>query len=173
MKAITIYQPFATLIAIGAKTFETRRWRTLHRGKIAIHAAKKMPPRMWNLFWQDPFYKHLKDAGVRDPTRLPRGAVVCVAELTDCIDTSLAKDIPADERSFGNWTPGRYAWKLENIQRLPTPIDARGQQGLWDWEEQQFESEVMKLMDPFEKAYLKNSIKAGNWGGGPRTKEEP
>lgn len=40
MKAITLTQPWATLVAIGAKCIETRGWSTPHRGQLAIHAAK-------------------------------------------------------------------------------------------------------------------------------------
>jgi hypothetical protein len=46
MKAITIWQPWASLIAIGAKQYETRSWETKYRGPIAIHAAKKDPCKM-------------------------------------------------------------------------------------------------------------------------------
>jgi activating signal cointegrator 1 len=42
MKAITIIQPWATLIALGEKKFETRSWATKHRGPLAIHAGKKI-----------------------------------------------------------------------------------------------------------------------------------
>jgi len=40
MKALTLYQPWATLIAIGAKKVETRWWSTKYRGPLAIHAGK-------------------------------------------------------------------------------------------------------------------------------------
>jgi hypothetical protein len=41
---------------------------------------------------------------------------------------------PEPERSFGDYTPGRYAWILTNIKPLPAPIPAKGALGLWDWE---------------------------------------
>lgn len=41
MKAISLWQPWATLIATGAKQIETRSWATSYRGPIAIHAAKR------------------------------------------------------------------------------------------------------------------------------------
>lgn len=41
MKALTIWQPWATAIAIGAKRIETRSWETHYRGPIAIHAAAR------------------------------------------------------------------------------------------------------------------------------------
>ena len=39
-KTLTIAQPWATLVAIGAKQIETRSWQTNYRGDIAIHAGK-------------------------------------------------------------------------------------------------------------------------------------
>jgi hypothetical protein len=42
MKAITIIQPWATLIAFGEKEFETRSWATNYRGNLAIHAGRKI-----------------------------------------------------------------------------------------------------------------------------------
>ena len=39
MKAISLLQPWATLVSIGAKRVETRSWRTDYRGPIAIHAS--------------------------------------------------------------------------------------------------------------------------------------
>lgn len=42
MKAITLWQPWASLIACGAKTIETRSWGTPYRGPLAIHASKRM-----------------------------------------------------------------------------------------------------------------------------------
>jgi len=47
MKAITIHQPYASLIACGAKIYETRSWATKYRGKIAIHAGKSDPIRTY------------------------------------------------------------------------------------------------------------------------------
>jgi len=41
LKAITILQPWASLIACGAKQIETRSWATKYRGQLAIHAGKQ------------------------------------------------------------------------------------------------------------------------------------
>ena len=43
MKALSLTQPWAELVVLGEKQWETRSWRTSHRGRIAIHAAKKFP----------------------------------------------------------------------------------------------------------------------------------
>ena len=39
MKALTIQQPWASVITMGVKTIETRSWSTKYRGPLAIHAG--------------------------------------------------------------------------------------------------------------------------------------
>jgi hypothetical protein len=62
MKAITLYQPFAALIAIGAKRIETRSWNTNYRGPLAIHVSKRVPPeyRSYCGWMHEPFATALK-----------------------------------------------------------------------------------------------------------------
>lgn len=43
MKALTLHQPWSSLVAIGVKTVETRSWGTTYRGPLAIHAALRRP----------------------------------------------------------------------------------------------------------------------------------
>ena len=38
------------------------------------------------------------------------------------------------EIALGDWTPGRYAWKLANVKILQSPIPVKGKQGLWNFE---------------------------------------
>ena len=38
------------------------------------------------------------------------------------------------EIALGDWTPGRYAWELANVKILPEPIQAKGKQGIWNFE---------------------------------------
>ena len=155
MKAITIYQPWASLIAAGAKIYETRGWATNYRGPIAIHAGKKNPSvvlaavdigivsaigRAFGLL-----EKPITDI-IEYLDSLPLGAVIATAELVEChcivqkspstgrIVTDRGIITPMkDELLFGDWTPYRYAWQLANVQMLAEPIPARGQQGLWNW----------------------------------------
>ena len=85
MKAITIWQPWASLIAIGAKQYETRSWETKYRGPIAIHAAKKDPCKMPILV--EPFEtvlnEELEKAG-QAFSLLPTGRIIATAELVNC-----------------------------------------------------------------------------------------
>jgi hypothetical protein len=53
MKAISLWQTWATPVAIGAKRFETRDWSTKHRGPIAIYAAKKSDTRFAGLCFKE------------------------------------------------------------------------------------------------------------------------
>lgn len=156
MKAITLTQPWATLVAINAKKIETRSWPTLYRGPLAIHAAKNLDPvgglaGLASIVSAQPFRDALAawepNAIVRPDYYLPRGCVVAVCELGDCVATSDTRtgewwewqyadwvsELSAQERAFGDYTPGRYGWTLWHIARLSTPEPARGKQGLWDW----------------------------------------
>ena len=68
----------------------------------------------------------------------PSGVILATAELLDCIKITkeYIATLTADELVLGNYTLGRYAWKLVNVRKLPEPIPARGRQGLWDWKEE-------------------------------------
>ena len=76
MKALTITQPWATLIAIGAKRFETRGWSTPYRGPLAIHAGKNLAPVVVSAACASSAGRNrsrqkLTDAGYADPRDLP------------------------------------------------------------------------------------------------------
>lgn len=145
MKAITLTQPWATLVAIGAKQFETRSWRPAYRGPIAIHAAKDMPRSADDLTLRKPFYDVLRAAGYDGVhTLLPQGAILAVGDLTWCrstdrdasshADRAWFDSLGAQELAFGDYSPGRWAWRLENVRQLAEPVPARGYQFLWDLE---------------------------------------
>lgn len=128
MKALTLWQPWATLIAIGAKRFETRSWQTSHRGPLAIHAAKK---RDWQRFAPPGAARAILDAG---ESRVYIGCVLAVVRLIECLPTDvLVDEIDEQEREFGDWSPGRWAWRVGVVHRFDPPIPARGAQGLWGW----------------------------------------
>lgn len=131
MKAITLWQPYATLIALGAKQYETRSWSTPYRGKLAIHAAAKNDAEVWRYIMDYPVQKALRDHGYREP--MPFGAVVCIAELVVCHRTD-SFFVSREERNVGNFAPGRWAWELKVIELFDTPILAKGAQGLWNWD---------------------------------------
>lgn len=145
MKALTLTQPWATLIAIGAKRIETRSWGTDYHGQIAIHAAKGLGPvgGMRGLIEQcevPAFANALRQMGHHEHENpLPRGAIVAVAVLDRVrrIDMKVraevvAQTITPNEIEFGNYETGRYAWFLESVLPLAEPIPCNGALSLWD-----------------------------------------
>ena len=146
MKALTIWQPWASLIACGAKQFETRSWATKYRGPIAIHAAMKDPTKL-PLLGKEAFERIVREeicAG-RCPSWcfMPTGKVIATAELVNVwrivhhpgtyIPRLGDYFVPKKETDLGDWTPGRYAWELANVKFLPEPIPVKGKQGLWNF----------------------------------------
>lgn len=121
MKAITLWQPWASLMATGLKKIETRSWHTRYRGGLLIHAAKKIvpiPPEIETYL---------------EGISLPRGFLLCRVNLIDCrrINQYNAPDPP--ECFFGDYRRGRYMWITELLEVFDPPIAGVGQQGLWEW----------------------------------------
>lgn len=138
MKAMTIWQPYASLIAAGVKRFETRSFRppaALIGQRIAIHAAAR-PCRTAELTTAANFLV-LQRIGV--PETLPRGVVVATAILDS---VHRAEDIrgtlSAEELAVGGWygtpeKPQRFGWLLRDVVKLDQPVPAKGKQGWWGW----------------------------------------
>lgn len=156
MKSITLTQPWASLIAIGAKRIETRSWPTNYRGPLAIHAAAGLAHvggkrAFWQLEQSQPFYAVLRAANLPDYDRFaegyPFGAIVAVCALVDCRPTAgpqgehgtsskyaaWVHGLSDQERAFGDFSPGRFGWLLDDVRALPEPIPARGALQLWEW----------------------------------------
>ncbi len=125
MKALTLTQPWASLIALGHKHVETRSWTTYQHygGVIAIHAAKGFPR------YAREFFAEERLAG-RVPPLIPFSAIVAVARLADCCRTEQV-GITDLERRLGDYSPGRWAFLLEEVVALAEPISCRGALGFW------------------------------------------
>lgn len=142
MKAITVWQPWAQLLAEGKKHDETRSWRTNYRGEILIHAAKKPYSQTERLMTAESRKKIRDTLGlgfVNWREKIPTGVIIGKAILTDCklIDQTyhdFIKELCPEEFLYGDFTVGRYAWRLEKPQLFKNPIPASGKQGLWNWE---------------------------------------
>ncbi|MFF2016241.1 ASCH domain-containing protein [Paenibacillus sp. NPDC058177] len=147
MKAITIIQPWATLIAVGEKQFETRSWSTKYRGELAIHAGKKVDREAC----QKPEIQAALERHGYTADNLPTGAVVATCDLANVYPITnhfeysgeaasinaegvIEEIFEGNEYAFGWYEVGRYAWELHAVRRLPEPIPEKGQQGLWNWE---------------------------------------
>lgn len=158
MKALTVRQPHASLVAIGAKTNETRSWYTSYRGPLAIHASAKMGKAEKELCWVSPFFELLSDAGLIKPHahrndlyHFPLGAVIATCRLVTCMKIGIDSGprmcntavLPSEpELSFGDYTPGRYALILADVKQIE-PIPCRGRLGLWNLPE-----EIVMPQDP-------------------------
>jgi hypothetical protein len=79
--AISLWQPWATLVAIGAKRIETRGWSPWYRGALVIHASKRFAVPERDLCDWPIFKVALARGGYTSWKELPLGAAVCLTEL--------------------------------------------------------------------------------------------
>ena len=139
MKALTLTQPWASLMAMNYKGIETRSWRTPYRGGLAIHAAKGFPK------WAREFAEESPLVGEAWKI-LPRGTVICVVELLACVPTEKVglfthqmdwkpPENWETELKLGNYAEGRYAWVTRLRKVFNPPIPATGALSLWEWKE--------------------------------------
>lgn len=136
MRALTIWQPWASFLALGYKRIETRSWRQLVMpGEvIAIHAAKRPEPdRLYG-----PEYKARQavqnsygwEAGAK---AFPLGAVVALCTFDRIVGVA-APDIAALSRrelALGDFSEGRYGWRVGSLAAMQEPIPCKGAQRLW------------------------------------------
>lgn len=129
MKAISLWQPWASLIACGAKTIETRSWpapSTVVGARIAIHAAKTKQG-IWLATSDEDLIGELIELFPEGPDLLPRGALVATA----VVEASLPVE-RLDPDVYGDFSPGRCGWILSGIEALAEPIPWRGRQGVFE-----------------------------------------
>ena len=128
MKVLSIKEPFASLICYGIKKIETRSWKTNYRGEIYIHASLAKckidndKKEKINLLLKN------KD--------LNYGMIICKAKLIDCIyiDDDFVNKIKLNENEYlcGDYSIGRYAWVLADIEVLDEKIPVKGHLGIWN-----------------------------------------
>ena len=123
MKALTIKEPWASLIINGYKEYEFRSWKTNYRGKILIHAGMSNE----NISKFDIYNLEYS-----------KGEIIGEAELVDCIlvteefNNELLKK---NSLVYGKTNhTSTYAWKLENIKKYDKKIPCKGKLGLWNYE---------------------------------------
>jgi hypothetical protein len=158
MRVLSLWQPWATLCVVPdprfnpprpPKQWETRSWtpKLPLPIEVAIHATKHVE---MSVVGATPFRQVLRRCGVDVTTRvteLPRGAIIGVATIAEIRDAwhladswyedgedDLAEvaDEFSDELAFGDYSRGRFAWRLANVRRLREPLPLRGrQEPLW------------------------------------------
>lgn len=145
MKALVLYQPWATLMAIGVKRNETRGRPWEYDGDVAICAARQklgddVPdsymPGLQRL-WDHRDLVGVYASNIRDLyCALPFGAVVCVVHKIGCRSTndSNANDpsLTAMELDCGDYSSNRFYYPTGNCRRLVTPVPVVGRQFVFD-----------------------------------------
>lgn len=128
MKCLSLWQPWASAVALGLKRIETRHWSTAFTGRLAIHAAKR-----WTRDERDTatMFASLYDGRLAVP---PLGAIIATVRLIRCERTEaiLSRGIGEMEHALGNYGPRRFGWLFDDVAMLPAPIPFRGLQGLFD-----------------------------------------
>ena len=125
MRALTIHEPYASLIINRLKRFETRGRKTNVRGPLAIHASKKP--------MNDFETKIAENYGI-----IPQyGKVLGIVNLTHCIPSQQFGELLLHPEGIvtGDFSDGRFAWQMGVIEKFETPVHAKGQQGFWNWDE--------------------------------------
>ena len=128
MKAISLWQPWASLWVAGPKMHETRHWSTKHRGWLLVHAAKRIERDLD----QQLLSLVVRLYGQNWARILPTGALLGSVKLWNCKLTEKTIPVDHDDRICGNWDPGRYAWRAVEFISWDVPIPFRGRQGLFE-----------------------------------------
>ena len=144
MKAISLWQPWASLMAIGAKTIETRSWPLPARfsGPLVICSTAKWETKVLELLtlamrscnddeddWRrivDSLRKSQQYVTLGD---LPLGSALCIVQCLGCRRTKdIRSQISEDERAFGDYCDGRFGWMTDKgqLRRFETPIPVKG-----------------------------------------------
>lgn len=167
MKVLSLLQPWATLVVIGAKKIETRSWNTKYRGDILIHASKNKKIAE-EIIYKFPFNKvmveyfnHDTEPYIED---LPFGAIIgkvniCTTSAVETLPQINGQELvirggeyngkiwkmTEQEIAFGDYSPGRYAWLLSDPIKFEKPIPCKGSLSLWDCPEDVFQ-QIPQLM---------------------------
>lgn len=129
MKVISLWQPWASLVALGAKEYETRSWTTTHRGPLAIHAAKTNAESSY--FYRKPFFDVFQAHSIAKFNDLPFGMIICIVDLIAIYQTEKLYPNRRKHLVIMMLVEPRGGWQMLRIS--PPPIAVRGQQGLWEW----------------------------------------
>ena len=133
MKAISLWQPWASLWVSPRKVHDTRHWQTSHRGWLAIHAAKRIENEV-DLALNDLLVDEL---GKNWATTLPQGAIVGAINLVDVVPAERVFGEHMDAAEVedllgGDFSEGRYAWRRSEFFRLREAVPFVGKQGFFE-----------------------------------------
>lgn len=116
MRALSLQQPWASLVVLGLKTVENRTWRTPYRGVIVIHASQN---RIYDL--APPWAWAEAERLLPQHIALPTGCLIGTVEIVDCQRYRDCADLDTDPFADGPW-----CWRLRNPRRFKTCIPCPG-----------------------------------------------
>lgn len=126
MKALTIRQPWATLIIAGLKRYEFRSWNTKYRGELLIHAGKTIDKEA-----EQRLEKYL-------PDELPLGKILGKVKVIDCVkcdETLKEKCLKGNKDVYAKSSfVERFAIELSDVEVFEKQIEIKGQLGLWNYD---------------------------------------
>lgn len=126
MKCLSLWQPWASAVELGVKRYETRSWSTKVRGRIAIHAAKRCDRIMLRAL-------QARIGADRIPSNPPLGAIIATAEIVECVEAEdVRHQIDFRELFLGDYSDGRWAWKLADVRPLRIRLAWSGMQRFFD-----------------------------------------
>ena len=137
MRGLSLWQPWASMIALGEKRVETRSWAApthVHGTEIAIQSTQRFPREAQAVAMTNPAVRRTIEMHSlwKRAEAFPRGVIVAVVTLVRCRPVeAVVRDLSDTERALGDYTPGRFAWELMHVRALPEPVVCRGAQGLW------------------------------------------
>jgi len=150
MKALTVWQPWASLIAAGVKPYEFRGWvypTSLHHCRIVIHAAQRKVRRDemqelilrlerdggWGLEMDAARAWPLLHRWLQTPEILPLSTGLCTATLNACRPVRQLPSVAAHPERHKEIARGMWGWHLTDIEPLPMLEPVKGAQGFWEW----------------------------------------
>ena len=137
MRALSLTEPWASLIALQEKRVETRSWElplSIVGKPVAIHAAKLFPGWAKRATETEPFCSSLRAKGNVFLPNLTRGKVLCIVKFIGCrLTEDIRHQLTPKEVAFGDYSDGRFAYLTEFVGRLKEPEAVAGHLGFWEW----------------------------------------
>jgi len=138
MKVISIWQPWTSLVVHGFKIFETRTWappKSAIGQRIGIASTKSITPDQRNAAADPLMQRYYAMTGLPPLEELPRGYLLgtVILDSFEVVTEEFLEDITEEERSYGWFSIGNYAWRMMRPEVLEHPIPIQGKQGLFEW----------------------------------------
>lgn len=131
MKAVTMWEPWASLFAEGHRKIDTRSWYTHFRGPLVIHAALRTPE-LHTLSWVTGEFMR-KAMELLGETSTHPGMALCTVRLVNIVPVEeIREGLSEQELLLGNYSSGRHAWIFEDLRKFKKPFRVKGNHVLWE-----------------------------------------